>query len=131
MSYDFEVSGVVPAPPEKLFRAWLSSDEHTAMTGGVATIDPTVGGVFTAWDGYINGKNLELEPYARIVQSWRTTQFTDDDPDSQIEVTFESDEGGTLLRIRHSRVPSEQLGYENGGWQKSYLDPMRNYFSTS
>ncbi len=131
MTYDFEVSGVVPAPPEKLYRAWLSSDEHTAMTGGVATIDPNVGGEFTAWDGYINGKNLELEPYARIVQSWRTTQFTDDDPDSQIEVNFESAEGGTLVRIRHSGVPSEQLGYENGGWQKSYLDPMRNYFSIS
>lgn len=129
MVYDFEVSGVVPAPSEELYRAWLSSDLHTAMTGGGATIDPSLGGEFTAWDGYIHGKNLELEPFSRIVQTWRTTQFSADDPDSQIEVTFEPHDGGTLVRVRHSGVPSEQLGYENGGWQKSYFDPMSSYFS--
>jgi uncharacterized protein YndB with AHSA1/START domain len=130
MVYDFEVSGVVAASNEELYRAWLSSDLHTAMTGGHAAIDPAVGGEFTAWDGYIHGRNLELEPFSRIVQTWRTTQFTAVDPDSQIEVTFESHDGGTLVRVRHSGVPSEQLGYENGGWQKSYFDPMSRYFST-
>ena len=129
MTYDFEVSGVVPAPADAVYRAWLSSDEHSAMTGGAATIDPSLGGEFTAWDGYINGKNLELDPFTRIVQSWRTAQFTDEDPDSQIEVTFEPVAEGTLVRVRHSGVPSEQLGYENGGWQKSYFDPMSDYFS--
>jgi activator of HSP90 ATPase len=129
MTYDFEVSGVVPAPADAVYRAWLSSDEHTAMTGGAATIDPSEGGEFTAWDGYINGKNLELEPFTRIVQSWRTAQFSDEDPDSRIEVTFEPVEDGTLVRVRHSGVPSDQLGYENGGWQKSYFDPMSSYFA--
>lgn len=34
---------------------------NTAFTGSKATCDAGVGGEFTAWDGYISGKNLELE----------------------------------------------------------------------
>jgi uncharacterized protein YndB with AHSA1/START domain len=129
MTYDFEVSGVVAAPAEDVYRAWLSSELHTAMTGGAAQIDPVVGGRFTAWDGYINGETLELEPHHRIVQSWRTAQFTDEHVDSRIEVTFEAHDDGTLVTLRHSLVPADQLGYENGGWQKSYFEPMSRYFA--
>ena len=48
----------------------------------VASTEP--GAAFTAWDNYIWGRNLVLDPNRRIVQSWRTTQFHTDDPDSQI-----------------------------------------------
>ncbi len=130
MTYDFEVSGTMSASCEDVYRAWLSSEEHTAMTGGDAVIDPTVGGAFTAWGPYITGTTLELEPFYRIVQSWRTERFTGADEDSQIEVTFEPVGDETLVTIRHSNVPSEHRGYEDGGWQKSYLDPMKDYFSS-
>jgi uncharacterized protein YndB with AHSA1/START domain len=130
VTYSFEVTGEIPAPCEDVYLAWLSSELHSAMTGGDAVVDPAVGGQFTAWGDYIAGTTLELEPFHRIVQSWRTTQFNDDDADSQIEVTFDPSETGTFITIRHSNVPEDHLGYENGGWQKSYIDPMRSYFSS-
>jgi len=130
MTYDFEVSGVVAARAEDVYRAWLSSELHSAMTGGAARIDPVVGGRFSAWDEYIHGETMELEPFHRIVQSWRTAQFTDEHADSVIEVTFDAEGDGTLVTVRHSNVPADQLGYENGGWHKSYLDPMSRYFSS-
>jgi uncharacterized protein YndB with AHSA1/START domain len=130
MAYDFEVSDVVPAPPEVVYRAWLSSVEHSAMTGGEAHIDDREGGEFDAWDGYIHGTTLTLEPSTRIVQSWRTANFTDEHGDSTIEVLFEGEGEGTRVRVRHSNVPEDQLGYENGGWQKSYFDPMISYFAS-
>jgi activator of HSP90 ATPase len=130
MTYDFEVSGTVPVSCEEVYRAWLSSEKHTAMTGGDAVIEPKIGGAFTAWGSYITGTTLDLEPFYRIVQSWRTEQFTEADEDSQIEVTFEPVGDETLVRIRHTNVPSEHRGYEDGGWQKSYLDPMKAYFSS-
>lgn len=130
MAYSFEVKGEVPAPCEDVYLAWLSSELHSAMTGGEAEVDPVVGGQFKAWGDYIVGTTLELEPLHRIVQSWRTTQFNDDDTDSRIEVTFDPSDIGTSVTIRHSNVPDDHLGYENGGWQKSYLDPMKIYFSS-
>ncbi len=130
MAYDFEVSDVIPARVDMIYDTWLSSDGHSAMTGATAKVNPGVGGTYQAWDGYISGTNLELEPGRRILQSWRTTEFAEDDGDSQIEVLLEPAEGSTKLTIRHRNVPDGQLGYENGGWQSRYFDPMKDYFET-
>jgi activator of HSP90 ATPase len=129
MGYDFEVSTVLPAPPAEIYRAWLSSDGHAAMTGAGAVVDPSLGGAYEAWDGYITGTTLALDSPRRIVQTWRTADFADSDPDSQIEVLLDPVEGGTRITIRHTNVPDGQTEYEHGGWQENYLDPMRSYFA--
>jgi activator of HSP90 ATPase len=128
LTYDFEIRAEIPATPKEIYTAWLSSEGHSAMTGGAAHVESEVEGVFDAWDGYIHGTNLVLEPYSRIVQSWRSAQFSEEHEDSQIEVVLEPVDGGTLMTIRHSNVPDDQPGYENGGWDQSYITPMQNYF---
>src|SRR5260221_6448827 len=128
MAIEFELTAFVPAAPQDVYDAWLSSEGHSAMTGGGAVIDPTVGGAFTAWDGYIDGTTLELEPPRRIVQTWRTTSFTEEDEDSRIEVVLEPEGEGTRLTLRHTNVPDGHTGYEDGGWKRSYFDPMAAHF---
>ena len=128
MAYDFEVSDVLPATPEAIYAAWLTSDGHSAMTGSQARVDARVGGEFEAWDGYISGRTLALEPARRIVQSWRTAEFSAADKDSRIEVLLEPLAGGTRITLRHTNVPNDQRGYEQGGWRENYFDPMRAYF---
>ena len=130
MAYDYEVSDVIPARVDMIYDTWLSSGGHSAMTGGKAEIAPEVGGTYEAWDGYITGKNLVLEPGRRIVQSWRTSDFTGTEEDSQIEVLLEPAEGSTKVTIRHSNVPDGNRSYENGGWQSRYFDPMKVYFES-
>lgn len=129
MAYEFEVAAVIPASPEALFAAWMSAEQHTEMTGGTAEVDPVVGGIFTAWDGFIWGTTLELDAPRRIVQTWRTSAFSASDPDSRIEVSMTAEPGGTLLRIRHSEVPDDHHDYEDGGWQENYFKPMQEYFA--
>ena len=72
---------------------------------------------------------MELVPGERIVQSWRTQDFTDEHEDSIITVTLEEVAEGTLLTLVHSNVPKEQTSYERGGWQEHYFDPMQEYFA--
>ncbi|HYL48651.1 MAG TPA: SRPBCC domain-containing protein [Stellaceae bacterium] len=130
MSLAFSVSDVVPAPPHAVYDAWLDSSAHAAMTGGhPATCSGSVGGTFTVWDGYITGKNLTLDPGKRIVQSWRTTKFTAADPDSEIEVLFEPVASGTLVTVNHRNVPDGHTSYRDGGWERSYFEPMKAYFA--
>ena len=99
-----------------------------ALTGTkTASASTTIGAEFIVWDGYITGKNLELERPKRIVQSWRTAKFMARDPDSKIEVTLVPVQGGTT--IRHTEVPDDHTSYRDGGWQRSYFEPMKAYFS--
>jgi activator of HSP90 ATPase len=88
-----------------------------------------VGAEVSAWDGYISGRNLELVPGERIVQSWRTSEFGDEHEDSLITIMLQEVGGGTLLTLEHSNVPDEQRGYEEDGWQSNYFEPMVAYFS--
>ena len=81
MKNGFKLSATIPAKPSEIYKAWLSSKGHSAMTGSAAKATAKVGGKFSAWDGYISGRTLELEPDRRIVQAWRTSEFPDDAPD--------------------------------------------------
>jgi|YNPNPStandDraft_1061719.scaffolds.fasta_scaffold07368_4 activator of HSP90 ATPase len=123
------LSIVLPVSREKLYHAWLDSDEHTKFTASSAVIDPRVGGEFYAWNGYITGKNLELEPSRRILQSWRTTDFADEAPDSLLEIMFESVPDGTRLILRHTNIPEGQAVSYEQGWQEYYFAPMLKYFA--
>ena len=129
MANGFELSDVIPTTPKVVYDAWMSSTGHTAMTGSPAIVDPHIGGAFEAWDGYIVGRTLALEPGHRIVQSWRTSEFSEDEADSRIEVVLEPVAEGTRITIRHTDVPDGHPSYELDEWQERYFDPMRRYFS--
>ncbi len=129
MTYDFKLSCTLPASPEAVYDAWLDSACHGAMTGAPATIGKRVGEPYAAWDGYITGTTLELVPGRRIVQSWRTSEFADADPDSTVAVDLEPTKTGTRLTLTHSGVPDGQTDYENGGWRDFYFSPMKAYFA--
>ena len=129
MAYDFKLSCTLPASPEAIYDAWLDSAKHSAMTGAGAKIVNRIGGAYSAWDGYITGKTVELVPAERIVQTWRTSQFAGNDPDSTITVELAPTKTGARLTLTHSGVPSGQTSYESGGWRDNYFTPMKAYFA--
>jgi activator of HSP90 ATPase len=127
MTIAFEVSDIMPASQAEVYRAWLSSEEHAQMTGSPAQVSAEVGGEFEAWDGYIHGRNLELDPPRRILQRWRTVEFADTDEDSLLEISIEEQQGGSKVTIRHTGLPEDGMQYREG-WRDSYFTPMKKYF---
>ena len=127
----FEVSAVIPTEPEDVYQAWLDGDLHAQMTGGAATGSPETGASFTAWDGYISGRNIELVPGHKIVQSWRTTQFPKSAGDSRIEVSLEAADGGTKLTLQHTDIPDGRGKSYESGWHDHYFKPMQAFFGAS
>jgi len=122
------LTAVLPASADRIYAAWLDSAQHSRMTGGKASVDPNVGGEHSAWDGYIEGRILELEPGRRIVQSWRSSDFPLAAGDSRLEVHLLDVPGGCEVTIIHNEIPEGQGAQYESGWRKHYLDPMRKYF---
>lgn len=125
---EFTLKTIIPAHPQQVFDTWLSSNGHSQMTGGDAIISAQPGDGFTAWDGYISGKNILIEPHHRIVQSWRTSQFETDEPDSKIEILLNKVDGSTELTLIHTNLPESGEHYRQG-WEDHYFQPMKKYFS--
>jgi len=128
MSIEFEVSEIITAAPEEIFSAWLNSRKHSLMTGSPANVTAKTGESFRAWDGYITGVFLELDPPRRMLLRWRTSDFKETDADSQVEVTMEAIGEGTKVTSRHSGLPDSGMVYKKG-WIDFYFTPMQSYFS--
>ncbi len=87
-----------------------------------AELDPREGGAFRIdVDGehFASGEYREVDPPHRLVMTWGW----DGDPEvapgsTTVEITLVEDGPGTLLRLRHSGLPSEQQrASHREGWR--------------
>ena len=114
--------------PKEVYQAYVDPKKHSEFTGSEATGKPVVGGKFTAWDGYISGRFLELEEGKRMVQEWKSTDFPEGSPPSKLELTFRVVPKGTEIVMVHSNVPKDQEDETAEGWTEFYWEPMKQYF---
>jgi len=120
---------VIPkASPKQVYETYVDPQKHSEFTDSKATGKPVVGGKFTAWDGYISGKFLELEEGKRVVQEWTSTDFPEGYPPSRLELTFREVPKGTEIVMVHSNVPKDQEAETAEGWTEFYWDPLKEYF---
>ena len=126
---DFTIKTTLEALPAEVYQTWLSSEGHTKMTGGKAISSDKEGAKFTSWDGYIFGENILLEHNHRIKQTWRSSQFEEDEEDSILEIILIQKEDKTELTLIHSNLPESGEHYK-AGWDEHYFQPMKMYFST-
>ncbi len=115
------------APPHAVFEALMDSKRHADFTGQKASISRKVGGKLSAGDGYIEGQNLRIEKDKVIVQTWRTTDFAESEPDSQIMFHFSKKGKGTRLQFVHSKVPDRLAEEFRQGWIDYYWVPLKAY----
>jgi len=123
----FELREKFPVNASTVYDAWLDSKEHSKMTGGEANCNNQEGGEFSAWDGYITGKNIQLTQHKKIVQSWRTSDFSENDEDSDLIIEIQDHVEGCELIMIHKNIPAGQPDYKQG-WIDHYFDPMKTYF---
>ena len=126
-----EVTHVLPVSPERIYNAWLDAKEHSKFTGRGTTIEPKVGGRFTAFDGHVEGHSLVLEPHRHIIQSWRSNDFPRGADDSKVEILLDAVPEGTRFTVRHTQIPESQVAVLKKGWAERYFEPMSRYFSAA
>ncbi len=120
---------IIPASPKEVYDAYTDPKKHSAFTESKATGKPAVGSKFTAWDGYIFGKYLELDDGKRVVQEWSSTDFPQGYGPSRLELCFNKVPKGTELVMVHSNVPEEIADEAADGWVEWYWDPLKKYFN--
>lgn len=124
MSNPIQQTVTFKASPHEVYEALMDSQKHAAFSGGKASISREVGGEFSAYDGYITGRNLELVPDRKIVQAWRAVDW----PEGHLStVTFVllSIPEGTRLNFTHVDVPDGTEAEFEQGWIDNYWEPMK------
>jgi activator of HSP90 ATPase len=114
------------ASQHDVYEALMDSKKHAAFTGGKAAISRQVGGIISAGDGYIAGKNIELVPDKKIVQSWRAVDWSEG-VFSTVTFKFTPIPEGTRLDFTHVDVPEGTEEEFTQGWIDNYWEPMKTF----
>ncbi len=120
-------SVVLPTAADALFDVYLDPAEHGAITGAAVTIGTEAGAEFRAFDGVLTGTVLAVISPRLIVQSWRSTEFRADDPDSTLILTFIPEGKQGRIDLVHLDVPDHDFDGVSKGWEKYYWTPWRQY----
>lgn len=121
-------SVTVNARPAEVYETLLDSRKHSRLTGGKASISRKVGGRFTAFDGYAEGVNLELQSGRKIVQSWRASDWPANHF-SKATFALKKVKGGTRLTFTQTGVPNSQSASIKQGWIDYYWTPLKATYS--
>ncbi|MDO8428467.1 MAG: SRPBCC domain-containing protein [Candidatus Diapherotrites archaeon] len=111
------------ASPHKVFEALMDSKQHSEFTESKCTISRKINGKISAYDGYIEGKNLELVKDKKIVQEWRASDWPEKHY-SQASFELAKAKTGTQLKFTQTNVPKEQFEAISDGWKEHYWNKM-------
>jgi activator of HSP90 ATPase len=120
---------ILPARAETLFAMYMDPVRHAEITGSPVTISPAGGSPFLAFEGNLSGSMLTIVAPSLIVQSWRSTHFNDDDPDSTLILTFTPHGEEGRIDLIHLDVPDQDFQGVTDGWEAHYWTPWRRYLA--
>ena len=116
------------ANPKQVYEALMDSKKHSAFTGDKATIGKKEGAGYSAYSGYIKGKNVKLVPGKKIIQTWKATdEQWPKGHDSEVTFEFAKSATGTQLIFTHKKVPASRYEEFRDGWKKHYWEPLKKW----
>jgi len=121
----------INAPARDVYDAYVNAKRHASFTGAKASSIPKPGGKMTAWNGYVSGRFLLLDPGKRIVQTWKSRSWPRGADESILDLRLKSKGKKTELTMVHSGVPAKPASLAKGftsGWHTSYWKPLASYF---
>ncbi|QQG38723.1 MAG: SRPBCC domain-containing protein [Candidatus Woesearchaeota archaeon] len=113
--------------PETLFELYIDSKKHSAAIGAKVSISRKEGSKFTAYDGWILGKNILIAPNKMIVQIWRGKDWNKKDRDSILILNFNKVSDGAEVHLVHVNVPDKCVKDIEKGWKEYYWKKWAKY----
>ncbi len=124
-----------PATPERVYDVLTNGETFAAATGKAALIGAGEGAAFSIFNGYVEGRQIELVPGERIVQAWRQ-EVWEPGVYSLVRFTLTRDGAGTRVDIDQDAYPQGASPFFETwrehletGWPVFYFEPLTKYFA--
>ena len=117
---------VIKTTPHEIYEAFMDSKIHSKFTEGKVKISREIGGSFSVFEGDLTGKNVELIPDKKIVQTWRSEgENWPKGYYSTITINLEPVDSGTLIKFTHVDIPEGAYESVKEGWDSYYWEPLK------
>lgn len=126
----------IPVSPAQVYAILADAEALSALSGTSGQAGRLPGEEFSAFDGHVTGRQIDLVPDQRVVQAWRFPVW---EPGQYtiVRFTMEAEAGGTRLTIDQDGEPEEAdaLGchqtwhdHLDANWPTFYLAPLTKHF---
>ena len=117
----------VEAGPETVFAFFVEPVRYVRWQGTRAELDPRPGGTYRVEmgpdQGVVRGRFVEVDPPRRVVFTWGWEGNDEVPPGSStVEVDLEPDGDDTIVRLRHTGLPSDR-------WRQVHLDGWEGFLA--
>jgi activator of HSP90 ATPase len=118
----------IAAGPAQVYAVLADASALSELSGKRGEVGAAAGDEFSAFDGNVVGRQIELIPGERIVQAWRFPVWA---PGvySIVRFTLTAEDGGTRLDIEQHGVPDDWHVHVNTNWPTFYLTPLTEHFA--
>jgi activator of HSP90 ATPase len=129
----------INAAPARVYAALTESTQFDAVTKlsvAMKSLPPNVpsvigkeaGGTIALFAGYITGRQIELVPNTRIVETWRAGSWPAGDF-SIVKFELTAQSSGTRLTLDHTGFPKGEAQHLAEGWRSNYFEPLAKYLA--
>ncbi|MDX6241599.1 MAG: hypothetical protein QOG10_6423 [Kribbellaceae bacterium] len=118
----------IPAEPAQVYAVLADAEALSALSGMTGVAGRSAGEEFSAFEGNVVGRQIELVPGERIVQTWRFPAW---EPGvySIVRFTLVAEDGGTRLVIDQHGEPDDWHDHVDANWPTFYQTPLTRHFS--
>ncbi len=109
---------------EHVFDAYTDTAKQSAITGAPSVADGKVGGMFSLWSSAVTGVFVALRRPELIVQTWRTHDFENNEPDSRVEIRLQSTPQGCRFIVTQDQIPKRLHKQFVNGWTSAYFKDL-------
>lgn len=111
----------IAASQAKVYAALTEPTQIERWTGAPASMDLTVGGAFSLWNGDILGVNRFVSP-DRLEQDWKVAAW---DAYSVCVLVLREVGAQTEVELFHRQVPESAIASIRQGWDEYYFGPLK------
>jgi activator of HSP90 ATPase len=119
---------MIDADPAQVYAVLANAEALSALSGMSGTAGRSAGEEFSAFDGHVVGRQIELVPGERIVQAWRFPVWAPGTY-SIVRFTLVAEGGGTRLVLDQHGEPDDWHEHVDTNWPTFYLTPLTRHFA--
>ena len=117
-----------PVAPEAIYELLTNGAKFGAVTGQPGKGGGAPGAMFSLFNEWVEGRQIELVPNERVVQAWRFRDWAAG-VYSIVRFTLNREESGTRLVVDHEAYPEAMHEHLSTNWSPFYFDAFARHFA--
>ena len=130
MTQEFKQRVTLPCSAKEAFEILLDSRKHTKVIGSATFVNKREGAKVSKLDGLFLGRNIEITPNKKIVQVWRSKNWSQGTYSVVNLTAIETSKTRCILELTQVGIPTKYFKSTQNQWNNEWAQ-LKEYILTN